>query len=56
MIPRKMKNFEIESIECVKLKPHPNIVFCSSVEIIDERPFLIMEPILPNAEATSMFG
>lgn len=44
------ENFKLESIECVKLKPHPNIVFCSSVEIIDERPFLVMEPILPNAE------
>ena len=44
------ENFKFESLECVKLKPHPNIVFYSSVEVINQRPFLVMEPILPNNE------
>ena len=46
----EFENFKFESLECVKLKPHPNIVFCSSVEVIKQRPFLVMEPILPNNE------
>lgn len=46
----KYENFKFESLECVKLKLHPNIVFCSSVEVIKQRPFLVMEPILPNNE------
>lgn len=45
-----ISDFKLESIESTKLKYHPNIVFSMGVQIIDERPFLIMEPILPNQE------
>ena len=45
-----ISDFKLESIESTKLKYHPNIVFSMGVQIIDERPFLIMEPILPNQD------
>lgn len=43
-------DFKMESLECVKLKNHPNVVFSIGVQMIDNRPFLAMEPILPNEE------
>lgn len=43
-------DFKTESLECVKLNLHPNIVSAIGVQIIDNRPFLAMEPILPNEE------
>lgn len=43
-------DFKIESLECVKLKYHPNVVFSIGVQMIDNRPFLAMEPVLPNEE------
>lgn len=46
----RVQDFKLESIESTKLKYHPNIVFSMGVQIIEERPFLIMEPILPNEE------
>lgn len=46
----RISDFKLEAIESTKLKYHPNIVFSMGVQIIEERPFLIMEPILPNQE------
>lgn len=43
-----ISDFKFESIESTKLKYHPNIVHYVGVQFIDGRPFLIMEPILPN--------
>lgn len=40
-------DFKLESLEWIKLKPHPNIVSAIITTIIDERPFLILEPIVP---------
>ena len=40
-------DFKLESLEWIKLKPHPNIVSAIIATIIDERPFLILEPIVP---------
>ncbi len=39
--------FKFESLEWIKLKPHPNIVNAVIATIIDERPFLILDPIVP---------
>ena len=44
------EDFKTESLECVKLNNHPNVVSSIGVQIIDKRPFLAMEPILPNEE------
>ena len=44
------EDFKTESLECVKLNYHPNVVFSIGVQIIDNRPFLAMEPILPNED------
>lgn len=46
----RVSDFKLESIESTKLKYHPNIVFSMGVQIIGERPFLIMEPVLPNQD------
>ena len=43
-------DFKFESLEYVKLKNHPNVVLPIGVQMIEDRPFLAMEPILPNAE------
>ena len=40
-------DFKFESLEWIKLKPHPNIVTAIIANIIGERPFLILEPIVP---------
>ena len=45
-----ISDFKLESIESTKLKYHPNIVFSMGVQIIGGRPFLIMEPVLPNQD------
>ena len=45
-----ISDFKLESIESTKLKYHPNIVFSVGVQIIGGRPFLIMEPVLPNQD------
>ncbi len=39
--------FKFESLEWIKLNPHPNIVTAIIAEIIEDRPFLFLEPILP---------
>lgn len=41
-------DFKTESIEWVKLDPHPYIVTAEFVSLIDERPFIFIEPILPK--------
>lgn len=46
----RVQDFKLEAIESTKLKYHPNIVFSMGVQIIEERPFLIMEPVLPNED------
>ena len=46
----RVSDFKLEAIESTKLKYHQNIVFSMGVQIIGERPFLIMEPILPNQD------
>lgn len=46
----QFKSFKKESLEWVKLKYHPNVVKAYGVEFIDNRPFLLMEAILPNEE------
>lgn len=45
-----LDDFKIESLECVKLNYHPNVVFSCGVEKIDGRHFLVMEPILTNED------
>lgn len=44
------EDFKTESLECVKLSNHPNVVSSIGVQVIDKRPFLVMEPILPNED------
>ena len=39
--------FKFESLEWIKLNPHPNIVTAIIAEIIEDRPFLFLEPIIP---------
>ena len=41
------EEFKLESLEWIKLKPHPNVVTAIMTNIIDERPFLVLEPIVP---------
>lgn len=42
-----LNEFKFESLEWIKLTPHPNVVSAITAEIIEDRPFLFLEPIVP---------
>lgn len=40
-------DFKFESLEWIKLKPHPNVVNALVADVFDDRSFLFLEPIIP---------
>jgi serine/threonine protein kinase len=49
-------SFKKEAEAWIQLDWHPNIVRAGTFELIDNRPFILLEPILPNNEGKQTLG
>lgn len=45
-VGRKLEDLETEVINWIELGVHPNVVECRYVDIIDNRPFIVLEPVI----------